>query len=128
MKITLKDIEYLANLSALEFSENEKKDFLIDFNNILKMVDNLKNHETDIEEIYNKSHNLSELRTDEIQPSLSQDEVLKNAPKEKRGCFNVPLIVEWLLKLKDFSLIVRNLIKLLNYKNVKITQKDNYEK
>ncbi|MDD3232339.1 MAG: Asp-tRNA(Asn)/Glu-tRNA(Gln) amidotransferase subunit GatC [Clostridia bacterium] len=94
MKITLNDVDYLANLSALEFTEDEKKQFLTDFNNILEMVNKLQNQKTDNVEVYNKSHSLNDLREDEIEQSFSQKEVLENAPKQRRGCFNVPLIVE----------------------------------
>jgi len=94
MKITLNDVDYLTNLSALEFTDEEKKQFLTDFNNILEMVNKLQNQQTDNNEVYNKAHNLNNLREDEIQPSLPQKEVLDNAPKQRRGCFNVPLIVE----------------------------------
>ncbi|MDD2227052.1 MAG: Asp-tRNA(Asn)/Glu-tRNA(Gln) amidotransferase subunit GatC [Clostridia bacterium] len=94
MKITLNDVDYLANLSALEFTEDEKKQFLTDFNNILEMVNKLQNQKTDNIEVYNKSHSLNDLREDEIEQSLSQKKVLENAPKQRRGCFNVPLIVE----------------------------------
>lgn len=94
MEITIKDVERLSTLSALEFSEKEKEDFLKDFTNILEMVNEIQKAKTEDANVYNRSHKLSELREDEIKESYSQEEILKNAPKERRGCFNVPLVVE----------------------------------
>ena len=94
MKIEIKDVDYLAELSALEFTPQEKQNFLKDFNNILEMVNQLNQHKVSEENVYNSSHNLSELREDIVDESLSQEEVLLNAPKQRRGCFSVPLVVE----------------------------------
>lgn len=94
MKIEIKDVDYLAELSALEFTPEEKQNFLKDFNNILEMVNQLNQHKVSKENVYNPSHNLNELREDIVDESLSQEEVLLNAPKQRRGCFSVPLVVE----------------------------------
>lgn len=94
MNITINDVEYLAELSALEFSAEEKQNFVNDLNNILEMVNQLQQPDADEENVYNKSHNLSELREDVAFESLSQEEILANAPKQRRGCFSVPLVVD----------------------------------
>lgn len=94
MKITIKEVEHLATLSALEFSTDEKERLVKDLSNILEMVNKLQTAETESGFVFNKSHKLSELREDVAGQSLPQEEVLKNAPKQRRGCFNVPLVVE----------------------------------
>jgi len=94
MKITIKEVEHLASLSALEFSAEEKEKFVKDLGNILEMVNKLQTAETESGFVFNKSHKLTELREDIAGQSLPQEEVLKNAPKQRRGCFNVPLVVE----------------------------------
>lgn len=94
MEITLKDVENLATLSALEFSDSEKQEFVKDLTNILDMVNQIQNAKTSDASVFNRSHKLSELREDEPQDSLPQEEILLNAPKARRGCFNVPLVVE----------------------------------
>lgn len=94
MEITIKDVENLAALSALEFSESEKQEFVKDLSNILDMVNQIQSAENLGEDVYNRSHKLSELREDEERPSFPQEEILSNAPKARRGCFNVPLVVE----------------------------------
>ena len=94
MEISIKDVENLAALSALEFSEQEKQYFLKDFSNILDMVNQIQSAQNLGEDVYNRSHKLSELREDVPVESFSQEEILKNAPKQRRNCFNVPLVVE----------------------------------
>jgi len=94
MNITIKDVEYLAELSALEFSAEEKQNFVKDLNNILDMVNQLQQSNTEEINVFNKSHNLSELREDTIGESLDREEILANAPKQRRGCFSVPLVVD----------------------------------
>ena len=42
MEISIKDVENLAALSALEFSEQEKQEFVKDFSNILEMVNKIQ--------------------------------------------------------------------------------------
>lgn len=94
MDITIKDVEHLAELSQLDFSSDEKQNLVKDLNNILDMVNQLQQAKTSDEPVFNKSHKISQLREDEPKPSLEQEEILKNAPKQRRGCFNVPLVVE----------------------------------
>lgn len=98
MEITIKEVEHLANLSSLNFTQEEKEKFVGDLNNILSLVNQLQDgknlKEIGENEVYNRSRKLSELREDEPRESLPQEEILINAPKQRRGCFNVPLVVE----------------------------------
>lgn len=94
MEITIKEVEHLADLSALNLSEEQKNAFVTDLNNILDMINQLQETQTQDVNFFNKSHKLSELREDVKQPSYPQEEILKNAPKARRGAFNVPLVVE----------------------------------
>lgn len=93
-QITIKDVEHLADLSALQFSEEEKKEFVNDLNNILKMVNQIQAADDGGKFVYNRSHKLSELREDKVKDSMSQEKILKNSPKQRNGYFNVPLVVE----------------------------------
>lgn len=93
-QITIKDVEHLADLSALEFSKEEKKEFVNDLNNILKMVNQIQEADDDGNFVYNRSHKLSDLREDKVKTSMPQEKILENAPKKRNGCFNVPLVVE----------------------------------
>lgn len=94
MEITIKEVENLAELSALEFSQEEKQQLALDLNGILEMVNQIQEAQNLGNDVYNRSHKLCELREDEPRPSFSQEEILQNAPKQRRNCFNVPLVVE----------------------------------
>ena len=94
MEITIKEVERLADLSALKFSDDEKQKFIGDFNNILEMVNQLQKAEVSAHNVFNRSHKLSELREDIAKPSFDTELILENAPKQRRNCFNVPLVVE----------------------------------
>jgi len=94
MPITLKDVEYVANLAKLELSKEEKKRFQKELDNIIKYIDQL--NELDTENVPITSHVVflqNVLRKDEVLPSLSPDEALANAPEKKDGFFKVPKVI-----------------------------------
>lgn len=91
--ITEKDVKHIASLSKLEFNEEEIEGFVSDLNNIVNYVNTLAKVNTDdVKEISNLTP-LKELRKDEIKQSLSQEEAIMNAPKQKDGGFSVPKVV-----------------------------------
>ena len=93
-KIDSKMIKHLASLSALELSIEEQEDMKQDLDNILQFVDQIET--SDISEKYKEDNiiELSNLREDEMKIGLTQKEVLACAPKERRGYFVVPKVVE----------------------------------
>jgi aspartyl-tRNA(Asn)/glutamyl-tRNA(Gln) amidotransferase subunit C len=94
MPITIKDVEYVAGLAKLEFSEAEKRKFAKELDKIIKYIDQLK--EVDTLNIPPTSHIIpmeNVLREDKVEPSLSQDEALANAPDKKDGYFKVPKVI-----------------------------------
>ncbi len=93
MKLTINEIKHLANLSALEFSEEELNKFQEEFNAILTFVDQIEQADVNGELEY-ETKEICELRDDIVGNCLSQEKVLENAPSKKMGCFNVPLMME----------------------------------
>jgi len=94
MPITLKDVEYVANLAKLELSEEEKKRFQKELDSIIKYIYQL--NELDTENVPITSHVFplqNVLRKDEVLPSLSPNEALANAPEKKDGFFKVPKVI-----------------------------------
>lgn len=86
------EILHLANLSKLSFSDSEIESFNKDFDNILNFVSDIEKSNI------NSSHQptiveIDDLREDEIVDSLSQEDILKNAPEQAEGCFVVPQVV-----------------------------------
>ncbi|MGN1227253.1 MAG: Asp-tRNA(Asn)/Glu-tRNA(Gln) amidotransferase subunit GatC [Christensenellales bacterium] len=93
MKLEIEDIKHLANLSALEFDEDRLEKFKDEFNSILGFVDQISNAEVDGEIEYSPI-DVEQLRDDEVRESYPQEKILMNAPKQKMGCFAVPLMME----------------------------------
>lgn len=95
MSITNKEISHIAKLSMLKIDEIHFDKLAKDMNSIVDMVDSLQ--ELNIDEDLNKytvDGNFNIFREDETLPSFSRDEIIKNAPEKKAGCFFVPKIVE----------------------------------
>lgn len=95
MQISLSDVEYLAKLSRLEFSDEEACKMQKDLSSIIDYVNKLNDIIT--EDVAAKEHilNLSNvLRQDEVKQSLSNEEALKNAYDSEENYFKVPQLME----------------------------------
>ncbi len=94
MKITKKDVEHVARLARIKLTEEEKKKFTKQLDQILKYMDKL--NELDTSKVEPTSHVLplkNVMRKDKVKPSLPRDEVLENVPDKARGHFKVPKII-----------------------------------
>ena len=95
MAVTLKDVEHVANLARLEFSEEEKKTLMNQLNRILDYMEKL--NELDTSKVEPLSHVIpltNVFREDKVKPSLSVSDVLKNAPAKTDKFFKVPKVIE----------------------------------
>lgn len=93
--ITKEDVEYVAALSRLEFSEEEKGNFTKQLNVILEYVNQLNELDTEgIKPAYHVIPVTNVMRKDEVRPSMNSEKVLINAPETQEGCFKVPKIIE----------------------------------
>lgn len=94
MTITIQDVEYVALLSRLELSEDEKKQYAKELSAIFDYVEQLS--EVDVTGVPPTAHPLplkNVYREDIVLPGLTNEEVLANAPEKEGGCFVVPRIV-----------------------------------
>lgn len=94
MGFTSKDIQHLADLSALEFTKEEIERFAKEFEQINAFVCQIQKTDVSAELVYDKIIPLEDLRDDIAKPSLSNDVVLLNAPEKAKGAFAVPLMME----------------------------------
>lgn len=95
MSITKADIEYVAKLARLNFTEEEKDKFTHDMQGIIGFVDKL--NELDTTGIEPTAHVLpihNVFREDCVEQSMDRDKILQNAPQKKDGAFLVPKVVE----------------------------------
>ena len=107
MKVTQKDVQYVADLANLELTESEAQRFLKDLNSILDYIDNLNELDTkDVEPMAQVAARYGgegkpeserykyALRADELRPSLPHDVALQNAPDTDGVYFKVPKVIE----------------------------------
>ena len=95
MQITPELVDYVAALARLRLSEEERLDAQRDLGRILGYVGKLE--ELDTEGVTPMSHAFpvqNVFREDVALPSMAREDVLKNAPQQKDGCFLVPKTVE----------------------------------
>lgn len=93
--ISKKDVEYVAALSRLEFSEEEKEKYTEQLDVILEYINQLDELDTEgVKPTYHIVPMTNVFRKDEVSPSLAKDKVLVNAPESQEGCFKVPRIIE----------------------------------
>jgi len=95
MKLSLAQVEHVANLARLALTQEEKELFRDQLSSILDHAGRLQ--QVDTEAIPPTAtvlplHNV--LRDDEIQPSLPRDDALANAPATEEGYVRVPAVME----------------------------------
>jgi aspartyl-tRNA(Asn)/glutamyl-tRNA(Gln) amidotransferase subunit C len=94
--ISTSDVKKLAALSALTLSEDDVVAMQADLTQILSYVEQLQAVDTDGVEPTYQAHSLETVtRADEvIDYGVSQEELLKNAPKHDAGSVVVPRVLE----------------------------------
>ncbi len=94
MSVTIKDVEHIAKLSKLEFSDAEKQKFTHQFNDILKYMEQLNSVDTTgVEPLAQVIELKNVFRDDMIRPSTPTEEALKNAPSATDEHFKVPKVI-----------------------------------
>jgi aspartyl-tRNA(Asn)/glutamyl-tRNA(Gln) amidotransferase subunit C len=113
VKVTDKDVVYVADLANLELSEEERVRMLRDLNSILEYVERLSELETgkvapmaQVSDRYGKNNDESRQGSDRfafairedvkdgLRKSLPHDVALKNAPDTDGTFFEVPKVIE----------------------------------
>jgi len=92
--IDTKTVKHVAFLVRLGISEEEAEKFsgqfssIIDYFNMLNEVDT-----TDVPPASDIANAENILREDEVKPSMSHEEFIKNAPRSERGYVKVPTVL-----------------------------------
>jgi aspartyl-tRNA(Asn)/glutamyl-tRNA(Gln) amidotransferase subunit C len=89
------DVKYVAHLARLSLSPEEEQKIRGQLGSILGYIEKLK--EVDVGGVEPTAHAfplINVTRPDEVRPSLSNEEALRNAPAQANGLFMVPKIVE----------------------------------
>ncbi len=111
MKVTEKDVAYVADLANLELSDQERTGMVRDLNSILEYVDRLNELDTSnvpamaqvsdrygVDESKQGSERFAYASRDDIveglRKSLPREEALANAPDADEQFFRVPKVIE----------------------------------
>jgi aspartyl-tRNA(Asn)/glutamyl-tRNA(Gln) amidotransferase subunit C len=89
------DIKYVAHLARIALAPDEEKKLAAQLGGILGYIEKL--NELDVTGVEPTAHAVPMVnitRADEVRPSLSHEDALRNAPKQNNGLFIVPKIVE----------------------------------
>jgi len=94
MAITKSEVEKIADLAKLKFTEDEKDKLTQELAQIIAYVEKL--NELDLENVPPTSHVLdlkNVMRDDKVRSGLSQEQALMNAPARHDGFFSVPKVI-----------------------------------
>jgi aspartyl-tRNA(Asn)/glutamyl-tRNA(Gln) amidotransferase subunit C len=94
MAVTKKDVEKIAELARLKFSDEELESFTPQMNEILNYMEKL--NELDTENVEPLSHPVEQtnvFREDSLKPSITKEDALKNAPAKDENHFKVPKVI-----------------------------------
>ena len=87
-------LDKLANLSMLEFDENEKEEMKIELEKMFTFIEKLNELDTTgVEPLLHMSENQDVFRKDEVSGQLSRTDVFKNAPLHDNEFFKVPKVI-----------------------------------
>jgi aspartyl-tRNA(Asn)/glutamyl-tRNA(Gln) amidotransferase subunit C len=96
MKLSLAEVEHIAELAKLGLSDEEKATFQEQLSAILEYADRLNQVDTSaIPPTPTVLPLRNVMREDAVEPSLPTGDVLANAPEVAEGCFQVKVILEW---------------------------------
>ncbi|MBI4535944.1 MAG: Asp-tRNA(Asn)/Glu-tRNA(Gln) amidotransferase subunit GatC [Ignavibacteriae bacterium] len=94
MSVTVKEVEYIASLARLSFSEEEKEKLTHQLNDILNYMEQLNTLDTsDVEPLAQVIESNNVLREDTVRSGLTREDALRNAPARTEKFFKVPKVI-----------------------------------
>jgi len=98
MKLTEKEVRYVANLANLELKPDEIDRMVHDLDSILQQMDRLAEINTDgvepMSQVLYDAEETATLRPDIERAPIGNDAALANAPVPGNGYFKVPKVIE----------------------------------
>lgn len=89
------EIRHIANIAQIDFSEEELDKFAPNFEESIKLVDKIKEIDTDgVDKVFQVNGTENNIREDKTGESLSQEEALENAATKKYGYFKLIKFVD----------------------------------
>ena len=98
MKLTEKEVRYVADLANLSFSDEEVRRFARELDGILEHMEKLNELDTSnvepMAQVLYTADEIATLRPDVERPPLGNELALANAPQKGAGYFKVPRVIE----------------------------------
>ena len=95
MPLSLQEVEHIAKLARLELTDEQKARYRGQLEAILEHVAKLQELDTqEVPPTTSVAVGQMPLRPDEPRPGLLRDELLKNAPNQSDGQFQIPPVFE----------------------------------
>jgi aspartyl-tRNA(Asn)/glutamyl-tRNA(Gln) amidotransferase subunit C len=95
MKLSLEQVEHIAQLARLTLSDEEKALYQGQLSAILEYFERLEGLDTEaISPTATVLPLRSVMREDEPKPSAPREDILANAPAAEDGCFEVPAVLD----------------------------------
>ena len=95
MNITDDIVDHIAHLARLEFEGESKAAIRQDLERIISFMETLQGVNTEnVEPLVFMTNEVNRLREDEAKDTLTQSEVLKNAPKKDSDYFRIPKVLD----------------------------------
>lgn len=95
MSISKEEVKRVANLSKLSFSDDELDMFTTQMGQIINMMEELKNVDTEgVAFTSNVSSEINVLREDVVIKGEDRELLLKNVPETENGFIKVPAIID----------------------------------
>ncbi len=104
MKVTAKDVQYVADLAHLDLTPEERSRMERDLNSILEYIDRLNELDTtsiqpmaqvaQLAPVSDQGRQDGHWREDQNRPSLDHKQALRNAPQGTEAFFRVPKVIE----------------------------------
>jgi aspartyl-tRNA(Asn)/glutamyl-tRNA(Gln) amidotransferase subunit C len=95
MALSEQDVDHVAELARLDITPEERARYRTQLNAILDHAADIAG--LDVSAVAPTAHILpihNVWREDLVQPGLSREDALANAPDKAKGCFRVPKIIE----------------------------------
>jgi aspartyl-tRNA(Asn)/glutamyl-tRNA(Gln) amidotransferase subunit C len=95
MKIDQETLQKIAHLARLNFDAQAGEKMSADLSQVLDWVAQLQEIDTqNVAPLTSMSSEINILREDQVGVQLTQEQALKNAPKQENGFFSVPKVME----------------------------------
>ena len=94
MPVTRKDVEHVASLAKLSFTDEEKERLTVQLNEILNYMEQLNSLDTEQVEPLSHVIELNNVFREDVRvPGVTREEALKNAPSKSEKFFKVPKVI-----------------------------------